>query len=615
MTSKRSILLLSSVALLLALVAAQCGAAPTPETVTVIETVVVEKEVGGETVTVVETVEVVKEVEKVVTKEVEKVVDPGALPEDQTLFWNSGFGDVPTLDPSLATDSSSLQVISELFVGPTHLDEVTGEVQPGMATNWDISDDGLVWTFHLRDDVPWVRFNTVTGEVEQVLDDEGNPRMVTAHDFVYGVKRTLDPATGSQYAYVNWVVQNAGSVNGANGEEDALYGLIDEVGVEALDDFTLQYTLNEPSSFFGSIASMWINWAEPQWLIEDKGDRWIEAGIIQSYGPYALLEWTHDASLTIVANPFWPGTDAVPSPSIKYVNFTMLDESPEFASYESDLLDRSKVPLTELDRVKADPVLSQELNISGQTCTYYLGFNVEKAPFDDPDVRRAFSWAIDRTALVENVTKGGQQPARWFSRPGLTAAPDPDMGDDFGPPVTADPDKAREFLAASSYGSADALPEITYMVNQSEGHVRIAEALQQMWKDNLGVDVNISVQEWKVFLDTRSNDAPQIWRGGWCMDYPDANNFVRDVFAHDSGNNDTNWQNPTYDELADQAAVATDLDTRHDLYVQAEKILVEEDAAIVPVYWYTSVDVTKPYVNRTYSKGGTQAFEKWSLDK
>ncbi|MFQ5611218.1 MAG: peptide ABC transporter substrate-binding protein [Anaerolineae bacterium] len=619
MFSKRTALLLFSVTVLLTLLAAQCGAQPTPETITVVETVVVEKEVQGETVTVVETVVVEKEVEKVVEKEVEKIVEveveAGALPRESTLYWNFGAGDVPTLDPSLATDTSSIQVGIELFVGLTRLDEVTGAVAPGMATDWEVSDDGLVYTFHLRDDVPWVFYNNVTGQVEQVLDDAGEPRMVNANDFVYGIKRTLDPATGSSYSYVNWLIENAGPVNGENGEDDPLFGQVDEIAVEAVDDFTLQITLNQAASFFPSIASMWINWPQPQWLIEEKGDRWIEAGIMQSYGPYALKEWVHDSEMVIIANPFWPGTDAVPQPSIQFVHFDMLDSSPAFANYEAGLLDRAGVPLPELDRVKADPTLSQELSIGGIRCTYYYGFNVTKPPFDDVNVRKAFSWALDRTALVENVTKGGQEPARWFSRPGLTAAPDPAQGDDFGPPVTADVAMAQDFLAASSYGGPENLPEINLMVNQVEGHIRIAEAIQQMWKENLGVEnVNLSVQEWKVFLQTLTEDPPQVFRLGWCDDYPDASNFARDVFRSDSGNNHTEWINETFDELVDQAAFETDLATRHDLYVEAERILVEEDAAIIPIYWYTAVEVTKPYISRTYGKGGQQAFEKWSIN-
>ncbi len=621
MFSKKLIVLLAVVALLS--VIAACGGAVQPQTVTVVETVVVEKEVQGETITVVETVEVIKEVEKVVTQEVEVVkevaVDPDALPPEETLFYggsNMGAGDVPTLDPSLAVDTTSIQMGVELFVGLTRLHEETGAVEPGMATEWTVSDDGLVYTFKLRDDVPWVKYNNATGEVEQVMDDEGNPRIVNANDFVYGVQRTLDPATVSDYAYVNHLIKNAQAVNGAaeDADQNPLYGQLDQIGVRAVDDFTVEYTLEQPAAFFPSIASMWINWAEPQWLIEEKGDRWVEAGILQSYGPYALKDWTHDVSITLIANPFWPGSDSVPQPSIKYVHSQMLDESPQFANYEAGLTDVSRVPLPELDRVRADPTLSEELNTPGVSCTYYYGFNVTKPPLDDVNVRKALSWAIDRTLIVENVTKGGQLPARWFTRPGLTAAPDPAV-DDFGAPVTAEVDQATEFLAQSSYGSADALPEITLMMNQVEAHVKIGEAIQQMWEENLGIKVNLVQQEWKVYLETLDEDPPQVFRLGWCIDYPDASNFAKDVFRSDSGNNHTKWVNPEYDEIVDEAARETDPEKRKELYVQAEKILVEEDAAITPIYWYTNVEVTKPYVTRTFGAGGQEAFEKWSLNK
>jgi oligopeptide transport system substrate-binding protein len=213
------------------------------------------------------------------------------------------------------------------------------------------------------------------------------------------------------------------------------------------------------------------------------------------------------------------------------------------------------------------------------------------------------------------VTKGGQIPARWLARPGLAAAPDPAAGDDFGPPVTADVEKAKEFLAASEYATAESLPEITLMSNQVEGHVKIAEAIQQMWQENLGVTVNFVTQEWQVFLETRHNDPPQIARNGWCQDYPDADNFLRVVMRSDSPQNDTRWGNEEFDRLVDEAARETDPAKRKELYIQAEKILVEEEAAIIPLYWYTRVEVTKPYVTRTSGVGGQEAFEKWTMDK
>ena len=550
------------------------------------------------------------------TKTIGKI-DPKALPSKETLIYGRfGVGDIPTLDPSLAEDTTSIQVGLELFVGLTRLDETNGKVLPGMATDWKVSNDGLVYTFTLRKEIPWVHYDPTSGDVAIVKDDKGNPRYVTAHHFVYGIKRTLDPATGSNYSYVNWIIKNAQAVNGGSelGEEDPLYGQIDEIGVRAVDDFTVEFTLTQPASFFPGIASMWINWAQPQWLIESAGDTWIEAENLQSYGPYVLGNWTHDVSMTLVANPFWPGTPEVPKPSIKYIHFTMLDDTPSFANYEAGLSDVSVVPVSEMDRIKADPVLSKELVTAPEYCTYYYGFNVTKPPFDDANVRKAFSWAIDRQAIVDFVTKGGQVPARWFSRPGLTAAPTPEDSD-FGPPTTADPVKAKAFLAASKYGSADKLPEITLMANQVESHVKIAEAIQQMWQDNLGVKVNFVTQEWAVYLDTLDNDPPQVWRLGWCYDYPDADNFARGVFRSDSGNNHTQWVNAEYDKIVDQAAAETDLQKRHDLYVKSEKILVEEDAAIIPIYWYTLVHMTKPWVERTYGLGDHQAFEKWKLNK
>lgn len=609
MFSKKFVLLVVVVTLL-SLIAAQCGGAAAPQTV--VQTVVVTQEVEKV---------VTKEVEKVVTQEVTKEVptDPNALPPKETLFYggaNAGVGDIPTLDPSKSEDSVSIQFISELFGGPTHLNNETTKIEPGMATEWSVSKDGLVYTFKLRDDVSWVKYNNATGAVEQVMNDEGKPRMVTANDFVYGIKRTLDPKTASPYAYVNWIIKNGQEVSGGadDAEKNPLYGKVDELGIKAVDDHTLEFTIIQPAAYFPAIANMWMNYAEPQWLIEEKGDRWIEAGIIQTYGPYALKSWEHDVSATLIANPFWPGTDSVPKPSIKYVHAEFLDESAQFANYESDLNDISAVPLPELDRVKADPTLGKELGTPGILCTYYYGFNVHKPPFDDVNVRKAFSWAIDRTSLVENVTKGGQMPANFFSRPGLAAAPDPAKVD-FGPPLTADAAKAKEFLAASKYPTADKMGEITLMTNQVEGHVKIAEAIQQMWQDNLGVKVNLVTQEWKVFLQTRHDDAPQIFRDGWCSDYPDTDNFLRGVFRSDSPQNDPKWKNEEFDKLVDQAATESDPAKRQELYTKADKLLVDTDAAITPLYWYTRVEVTKPTITRTPSMTGNESFELWKLNK
>jgi oligopeptide transport system substrate-binding protein len=232
-----------------------------------------------------------------------------------------GPSDIPTLDPSQARDVPSVQVIAEIFpeLGRLHEEDVV--VQPGMAT-WEISDDGLVYTFSIMPEVPWVHYNADTGEVEQVMDMDGNPLYVTAHNFVTTFQRTLDPLVASDYSGVlaPWVVGGAEFTNSDPdlGDEERA-ALLDGLGIVALDDYTLQLTSPRASAAIESIISMWITTATPTHLIEEVGDFWIEAENIQSYGPWAVKEWIHDESLTMIANPFWAGTDTIPAPSIDEV--------------------------------------------------------------------------------------------------------------------------------------------------------------------------------------------------------------------------------------------------------------------------------------------------------
>jgi len=590
---------------ILSLVLAACGPAPTPTPVPPTPTPVVI------------TKEVIKEVPKEVVKEV--VVTPTPAPITGKLFLNMGPGDIPTLDPALSTDTSSVQIVELTTVGLTRQHEETTATEPGMASKWEVSADGLTWTFYLNKDlgVKWVKYNAATGKVEVVKDSKGNDRLVTAKDFEYGTKRTINPATASDYAYVlNMFIKGAEAWNTADTKKlsaDELKKLEAAVGVKAVDDWTLQFTILEPSGFFPAVAGMWVNHAQPQWLIEERGDRWTEAGFFQGHGPYTLKEWVHESHIVLIANPFWPGTANIPKPKINEVTWYMLDETPAMANYETGKQDAAGVPLADMDRVKADPKLSKELKIAPVLCTYYYGFNTKKKPFDNPKVRLAFSMAVDRASLIKNVTKGEQEPAQWFARPGLAAAPTikdyPNLG------VKFDAAKAKALLAEAGYPDGKGLPEITLMYNTSEGHKKIAEAIQQMWKTNLGVEVKVANQEWKVYLKTLQTDSPQIWRLGWCQDYPDANNFDKEVFR--TGGHETkatNWSNPEFDKLVDEAARETDLKKRTELYAKAEQILVNTDPAMIPIYWYTRVTLTKPYVTRTFSVlGGLEHIEKWSV--
>jgi len=533
--------------------------------------------------------------------------------DGKVMYYGRGVGgDLNTIDPSLSEAADEIQIVEQLFVGLTAQSETDGSLLPGLANSWEVSEDGMTYTFHLRDDVTWVHYNADSGEVEQVMDDAGNPMSVTAHDVVYAWHRTLDPNTASTYAYVpaEFIVGGAEFMGGEGSAED--------LAVAAVDDFTLTITAPEAVSFAPYIYGLWMVRPLPAWAIEAGGDEWTEPENIATYGPYALSEWDHDVSLTLTKNPFWPGTEEAPQASIDEIVYMFLDPAAAMAEYEAGNIDvHGNVPIEEMDRIKADPTLSAELSISTRDCTYYLGIDNTEAPLSESaHLRRALSYSIDRQAIIDNITKGDQVAAQWFSRPGLIAAPtletDPDLG------VHYDPALAQEELALAleelGLGSVDELPAITAAYNDSAGHAAIMQAIQQMWADTLGIEVQLTAMDPTTYFSSLSEEAPQIYRSGWCSDYPDADNFLRGVFRSDSGQNDSGYNNPDFDALVDQARLESDLETRRDLYAQADDLLVNQDAGIIPIYWYTSVRLFKPHVEYTIPALGYERWAKWDIN-
>jgi oligopeptide transport system substrate-binding protein len=609
----------------LVLVLAACQ----PETVEV--TRVVEQEVEVTRVITETVVEEGQEVEvtRIVTEEVVVEVPVEAEEEmmmDQvTLDRNLGT-EPPTADPQLVTDTTSAEVVHNTFISLTRLDQVTAEVLPWLATDWSEGEDAdgnQTWTFNLRDDVHWVRWDNDTQQVVEVTDGEGNPAVVMPSDVEFGVKRAIDPETASQYAYLLYGIKNAQPVN--EGDEELT---LDDVGVSCDDEaLTCTFTLESAAPWFPSIVTMPTATPVRSANIDQYGDNWTEPGLMQSSGAYVMSEWIHGSSMELVKNPFWIDADSV---QIEVVDYDMVVEaSTAFAMYENNELDTAAPPLPEMDRVRADPELSQELSVLPLSCTYFYGFINTKYPMTDARVRLAFSQAIDRQSLVDNVLKGGQKPASSFAPEGIFGAPAPGTVG-----VFYDPDAAQanlqafldeEGLTLDDFNDLD----ITLMHNTSEGHAQIAAAIQQMWADNLGVDVRVENQEWAVYLNTIEKttpieEMPHMYRLGWCADYADENNWVHEVFNATEGSNrlrrncaDPNCQEigeSEFDEITKAAQLETDPAARADLYAQAEEILAAEEAAYAPIYHYTSVAVTKPWLSRTFPTVAAPAIFEWQID-
>ncbi|MBI5653362.1 MAG: peptide ABC transporter substrate-binding protein [Chloroflexi bacterium] len=529
-------------------------------------------------------------------------------------------GDADTLDPAFAQDPSAATIVEEIFVGLVRLDETTNQTRPGIATSSNLSADGKTYTLKLRGDVPWVKYDRATNQVVKIQtcpdrSKQTKDRVVVAKDFESGLLRVL--RSSSPFALLLAPIEGADAyTSGANNDAT-------KVGVKAIDDATLEIKLREPLAYAPTLLAITGAMAVPRWLIDGDtcvtklGDKWADAANIQTYGPFALKDWTRGATITLTRNPFWVGDDATPQSKIDEVAFTMLDENAALAKFQTGELDATIVPASEFDRVKADANLAKLLTTAPNLCTYYFGFNTRAKTVDDVRVRRALSLALDRASLIATTIKSGQEPAQWFTLPGIIGAPSLKTNADLG--IKFNAGEAKQVLDAylrEKNTTADKL-DLTLAYNTSPGNQKIAETVQAMWRATLGVNVKLSAQEWSALTKSvKSKTASQIWRFGWCLEYPDANNFLRDVVASGGSiNADTglNWQDAKYQDLVKKAAVEKDAAARANLYAQAEKILVNDAAVIMPVYWYTRGALTQPWIKRTVAFTGRERYERWQI--
>jgi oligopeptide transport system substrate-binding protein len=531
--------------------------------------------------------------------------------EPKVLRTAAGPGDPRSIDPQQAFDTKDWNLENVLFPALTTLDEETKEIKPGLAASWEISDDGLVYTFHLVENVPWVRYNADSGEVEQVLDDSGNPRYVTAQDVVYGWTRALDPAVGSPAAFMLAPLIVGGEAFNA-GEAGA-----DGLGIRAVDDFTFEVTAPEAVGYALGLYGIINARPTPQWAIEASGDAWTEPENINTYGPYALKEWVHDDHITYIKNPLWPGSEGYGQAKIDEIVVRFLDATVQMREYEAGNLDVVPViPGAEYDRVSTDPTLSQELNVFAGMCTNVWGFHTQKPPFDNVHIRRAFNYAIDRESLVNNVIKGGQIPSRWYTPPSVNFAPTLESNPDLG--IVFDAAKAQEELQLGlqelGLSAADQLPSIEVVFGNTEANNAIGQALQVMWQSTLGVTVTLNPLDTTTYWATMAEDGGQIHAAGWCPDYNDANNYTRDVMYSTGIYNYGRWSSPEFDALVDEARTSIDPERRREIYAQVEQLMVVDEAAVIPLVWNSIATLTKPYVTRTFAPNNVESWWKWDIN-
>ncbi|EKP95408.1 ABC-type oligopeptide transport system, periplasmic component [Thermaerobacter subterraneus DSM 13965] len=504
----------------------------------------------------------------------------GSGGEEQVLNDNIG-SEPPTLDPALMTDLTSFQIVNSVMEGLTRIGP--NGVEPGMAAEWGVSDDQMTYTFHLRDAV-W---------------QNGDP--VTAEDFVYAWLRVLNPETGAPYAYQLYYIKNAEAYNSGEITDPS------QVGVKALDEKTLQVTLESPTPYFLSLTAFPTLMPVHKATVESNPDWAGEAATYVGNGPFKIAEWVHDSHIDLVKSDTYWDKDTV---RLEKMHIVMVNEGATaetmFANGELDSngsLNPQDIPqLLASGEAKTSPIISV-------TSIY---FNTRKAPFDDPRVRKAFTLALDRKAIVEQILKGGQKPALAFVPFGI---PNPVTNQDFREEggdyfQDADVETARRLLAEAGYPDGQGFPKVTYLYNDNDTNRALAEAYQQMWKQNLGVQVELQSMEWKVFLAAQKQGDYDLSRGNWVGDYLDPMTFL-DLWVTGGGNNRVGWSNAQYDRLIEEAKATGDQQVRFQNMHEAEKILMDE-MPIGPIFFGVNVYQEKPYVKGVFRTALGTTDYKWA---
>ena len=450
----------------------------------------------------------------------------------------------PTLDPNLATDSVSHRILTNTQAGLTRFDTKTLRAVPCIAEKWWYSDDGRTVTFKIRDDALW---------------SDGKP--ITSFDFLYSWKRLLDPKTGAEYSYFLYDIEDAMEFN--SGKKDYFSG------VTTSDEKTLIVRLKRPIVYLPMLVTFMVTYPVRQDIIEKYQNEWTEPKHYVSSGPFILKEWIHDYKVVLEPNPVWFGT----KPKLKRVEFYVVGEpSTSLNLYRFGFFHTVGLFSLAIQKYKGTEEFIQTPGLRG----FYVAFNIKKKPFDNVHLRRALAHSVDRTSIVKALGNVDIPATSWIP-PGMLAH-NPNIGLEF------DPEKAKSELQKVKL---DKQQKLKLYFNQSPENTKISEVLKESWRKILNLDVEIESMEWKMFLSTLNSDPPPLFRLGWGADFPDPSNFM-DLFTSSSGNNYTAFASEEYDEIIEKASEERNEQKRIELYNMAQKILLEKEVAIIPLFWSTT---------------------------
>ncbi len=486
------------------------------------------------------------------------------LAAKQELVRSNG-NEPASLDPHKVESDVEFNIISDLFEGLVSVSP-QGEIQPRLALKWE-NKDNLIWTFHLRPGITW---------------SDGSA--ITAHDIVWSWQRLVTPTTASPYASYpgNMHIVNARDISEGKQPPETL-------GVKALDDTTLQVTLNQPNAAFLAMLAHPSLVPIDKVLVERFGDKWTKPEHIVTSGPYTLSKWVVNERIVAQRNPkYWDNEHTVIN-KVTYLPIT--SEAADVNRYKAGEIDIVyTVPVNQFALLKK--TMGSQLNVAPQLATYYYELNTTKPPFNDPRVRRALNMGLDKDIIADKVMGQGQRPAWLISQP------------DIGGVTLKQPDyaswprdkriaEAKKLLNEAGFNESHPLV-FNLLYNTSETHQRIAIAASSMWKKNLGVEAKLQNQEWKTMLDTMHTHNFDAVRYAWIADYDDAASFLNNFRTGDSENT-SQYSNPAYDKALHDAAKAADTTARGKFYQQAEDLLAE-DVPAIPVYHYVRTHLVKPWV-------------------